>query len=41
MRYYTGLDLHKRYSEITVIDEYGNLIKQAKLPNIAKDIKYF
>ena len=40
--YYTGIDLHKKTSFITSIDEKGKVIAKANLPNRAEAIlKYF
>jgi hypothetical protein len=38
---YTGLDLHKRYSYLTTVDERGKLIYQGKLPNDRGAIRGF
>ena len=40
--YYSGIDLHKRFSVITTVDDNGKLIKQEKLKNNNfKIINYF
>ncbi|MDI6759218.1 MAG: transposase, partial [Candidatus Brocadiaceae bacterium] len=30
---YAGLDLHKKFSYVTVMDEQGKIVSQGKLPN--------
>ncbi len=37
---YTGLDLHKRFSMITAINEQGEIVKQAKLPNNGEILEF-
>jgi len=40
--YYTGIDLHKKTSFITTIDERGQVVKRANLKNVTNEIiKYF
>jgi len=36
--YYTGIDLHKKTSFITTIDESGKVIAKRNLPNNQEDI---
>jgi len=30
---YTGIDLHKRFSHLTTVDEKGMIVKQEKINN--------
>ena len=39
--YFTGIDLHKRTSFVTVIDENGNVVQKANLPSFATEILAF
>lgn len=39
--YFVGIDLHKEYSTITVLDEAGNAIDQRNLPNDAEDFTLY
>ena len=36
--YYTGIDLHKKTSFLTTVDQKGKVIARANLPNVEKDI---
>ena len=36
--YYTGIDLHKKTSFITTIDEGGKIVTRANLQNVEEDI---
>lgn len=36
--YYTGIDLHKRTSFITTIDEKGKIIYRRNFPNLEEQI---
>lgn len=39
--YFVGIDLHKEYSTITVLDEEGNEIDQRNIPNDAEDFTLY
>jgi transposase len=40
--YYTGVDLHKKTSFLTTVDQKGKIVVRANLPNVEKDIlNYF
>jgi len=39
--YYMGIDHHKQYSHITVLDERGEVIKAEKVWNIGREVKEF
>jgi hypothetical protein len=36
--YYTGIDLHKKTSFITTVDQKGKIVARANLPNVKKNI---
>ena len=36
---FIGIDHHKRYSHLTVLDEEGNTVKTGVVPNRSQDIK--
>jgi len=31
--YYVGIDLHKRYSYVVVLNEVGEVVEEGKIPN--------
>ena len=39
--YYMGIDHHKQYSHITVLNEKGEVIKTEKVWNIGREVKEF
>lgn len=39
--YFTGIDLHKRTSYVTSIDEEGKVVKKANLASLAEEIVHF
>jgi hypothetical protein len=41
LMYYMGIDHHKQYSHITVLDEKGEVIKAEKVWNISREVKEF
>jgi hypothetical protein len=36
--YYTGIDLHKKTSSITTIDEVGKIVSKGNFENVQSDI---
>lgn len=39
--YYIGIDFHKRYSHVTVIDNSGSIVKKNRLEDHEPDIRGF
>jgi hypothetical protein len=41
LMYYMGIDHHKQYSHITVMNEKGEVIKAEKVWNVGREVKEF